>query len=138
MGLDDFAVPAERRVYVALREAQAGDEQRKAILAAYDETEPQLRQLAERSEDLLERWRGLDRLDPAFRERASRLAIEYAEVSRARMEAAAGFEARVAETLDAGQWEAWQEFWMQPAFEPGMGGPGAGRMRGGGRRVVVP
>lgn len=130
---DDFGVPSERRIFAALREARARDEQRQVILAAYDDSEPKLEALAERSEELLERWRELDRRDPAFRERATRLAAEYAEVSGARVGATAAFEARVAETLDADQWEAWQEFWLQPAFGPGMGEP-ARVMRGGGRR----
>lgn len=135
MGPDDaFALPSERRVFVALREAHARDEQREAILAAYDEVEPKLEELGERLEILFNRWHGLDRQDPAFRERAASLAAEYAEIARTRMDATAGFEARVADTLDAEQWEAWDEFWTRPAFGPGMEGPGGGPMRGGRRR----
>jgi len=133
---DDFAVPSERRVFVALREAEARDEQRQAILAAFDESAPKLKVLGERSENLIEQWRELDRRSAHFLRQAEELAAEYAEVNRARMHTMAGFDARVAEALDVEQWEAWQEFWSRPAFGPRAGAvhesggrPGRGRTR---------
>jgi hypothetical protein len=116
---DDFAAPSERRVFVALREVKARDEQRRVILAAFDESVPKLKALGERSEKLLEQWRELDRRSTGFLGQAEGLAAEYAQVSRSRMHATAAFDARVAETLDVEQWEAWREFWSRSGFGPG-------------------
>lgn len=135
---DDFTAPSERRVFVALREVKARDEQRRVILAAFDDSAPQLEALGERSEKLLEQWRELDRRSAGFLAQAEGLAAEYAQVSRSRMQATAAFDARVAETLEVEQWEAWQEFWSRSSFGPeggavhrtgGPGGAGPGRRR---------
>ena len=126
----------EKTVLVALRETGVRDEQRIAIMAAWDDTQPRLRSLGEQADTLVNLWRALDRRDPAFAQKSAELSKQWGSLSGERMATASRFEGSVAHLLDAGQWDRWQQFWSQTAFfsgmedgPPGEEGPGGGRRR---------
>lgn len=131
---EDFSARPEKAVFLALKEAGATDEQRRAILEAWDATNPRLETLAGQAESLLEQWRGLDARGEAYRTTADLLASRFSAVARERMVLSAKFDARVAAALDEDQWEAWQQYWQRRTMgpregRPGPGGPGGGRRR---------
>lgn len=116
---DDFGPRPEKMVLAALREIAASDDQRRAILQAFDETQPRLAMLTSNTEALLTQWQELDRRDPAFARQADALAERWASSARERLGARAAFEGRVAAALDGAQWQDWQAFWNRAAFGPG-------------------
>lgn len=129
----DFDAIGEKSMFLALKEVKANDDQRLAVMAAYDESHPRLEALAEESGRVLQRWHELDRQDPAFRDQASALADRSGEIARERMALSAKFEARVAGALSAEQWRAWQQYWVRPGFGPGEGERGGHEGRRGRR-----
>ena len=131
---EDFSMAPEKSVLIALREAGVRDEQRVAIMAAWDETQQRLRTLGEQAEALLTEWRELDRRDPAFGRKSAELSKQWGKVSGERMAMASGFEGKVASVLDSAQWDRWQQFWIEPAFAGREDGPPGEGGRGGGRR----
>jgi hypothetical protein len=126
-----FAEQSEKRVFVALREVHAGDEQRLAVMRAWDDIQPRLKAVAAEADTVMEQWRALDRRSDDFVQRSNELAFKWGELSAQRVKLTAGYESRVAAALDEEQWQAWQEFWNRPAFGPREGAPpeGGGRMR---------
>ena len=131
----DFDLRSEKAVFLALKDVRASDEQRLAVMTAFDETHPRLEALADEAERLLQRWRELDRRDPSFEQQAGALSGQYGDLARERMTLSAKFEERVATTLTEDQWTAWQRYWVRPSFgprdrEPGEGGGRRGRRPG--------
>jgi hypothetical protein len=125
-----FADPSEKQVFFALKQVRASDEQRAAILAAWDESHPRAAELSRRNEELLAQWQGLDRRAPGFRASAAELSARIVEVARERMVLGAAFEERVAAALDEEQWVLWQDL----GSGPGSGPRSEGGHQGGGRR----
>lgn len=111
---------SEKSMFVALKEARATDEQRLAIMAAYDETQPRLRDLAEESAGLIAEWHALDRTEKDFEARADALAKRWGEIARERMTVTAKFDAKVGAVFDSGQWRDWTLYWNRPAYGAGM------------------
>lgn len=129
----EFAAHPEKAVLVALRQVHATDEQRIAIMDAFDESQPKLAALDDDAEALMGQWYGLDRRDAGFARKGAELADKWGRISRERMTLTARFDGRVAAVLKEDQWDAWQQFWMRPGFSPGISGPpeegGRGRRR---------
>jgi hypothetical protein len=122
-----FADPSEKQVFFALKQVHASDEQRAAILNAWDDLHPRSAELSRRDEELLSQWQALDRRAAGFRASAAELSAKIVEVTRERMILGARFEERVAATLDEEQWEQWQAFGSDQS--PGPRGEGGGRRR---------
>lgn len=116
---EDLSVRPEKMMFVALSEVKASDDQRLKVMAAWDDSAPQLKSLIGQSNDVLQSWRGLDRRDAAFRATADALAARWGELWRARMAVTSRFESRVARVLDADQWRKWQDWWQQAARRRG-------------------
>jgi hypothetical protein len=117
-------------MFVALKEIQATDDERLAVMAAWDATEPRLAALSGESEEVLERWRELDRRDPGFAAQAEALSGRSGDIARERMAMAAKFEAGVVAALSQKHWDAWEQYWRQRRYG---GEEGLGRAEGGGR-----
>jgi hypothetical protein len=126
----EFAAHPEKSVFTALRQVHATDEQRLAILAAFDESQPRLQNLDDEADELMGKWYGLDRRDPGFAKKGAELAEKWGKISRERMALTAKFDGRVATALKQDQWDAWQQFWMRPGFAPAESGPPEEGMRG--------
>lgn len=124
---NDFDPRSEKTLYAALRETGASDEQRLAILAAYDRHQPQLKQLSAESARLVEAWRMLDRRAPDFDASAAGIAAQWSTLAAKQVAAQSAFEREVAGQFDAEQWEIWQARWAAAEFDPRLGprpGPG--------------
>ena len=119
---EDFQSRPERMVFEALAKAKATDEQRLAVMKAWDETQPRLRELNRESAAIIQQWRTMDRREPDFGKQAGELAKHFGEVSQQRMELNAKFDASVGAVLDGTQWGNWQLYWNR-SYDPAMGPP---------------
>ena len=129
----DLGAPPEKLVLAALDKVKATDEQRTAVLNAYDSRQQQLTDLAKRSRELVKQWHKLDRTAADFDQQVEALAAQWAQVNADEMKARSAYERSLATVLDAGQWKTWQSFQdevvaaRRRAFLIDYDGPGGGR-----------
>jgi hypothetical protein len=111
----------ERQVVGALGEITASSAQRQAVLAAYDQMAPLLKQNDADDIALQRDWRALDPKATDYLSQADALAQQAAALSANRLKALARFNQTVAATLDAGQWAEWSRVMSdrRAAFENG-------------------
>lgn len=129
----DVGPQQERTVLAALTKVSATDQQRIAVLNAYDSTNGRLRELATQSRQIIGRWHQLDRTAPDFSTQIDALAAQWASVNAAEMKARAAFEQGVAASLSPKQWNQWQDFMSSAAAErryEGFGDDDGGFRRG--------
>lgn len=119
----DFDSHSEKAVFTALRQVHATDEQRIAIMAAYDDSQPRLVSVNDQADEVIGKWRELDRRDPGFAKKSAELADKWGKLSKERMALTGKFDGAVAGILKADQWDAWQLFWLRPGFSPENGPP---------------
>lgn len=100
----------EKLVLAALTKVKASDDQRRAVLDAYDSRNGQLEELSRHSRQILAQWHKLDRTAPDFERQVDALAGQWAEVNGAEMRARSGYERALASQLSASQWSQWQDF----------------------------
>lgn len=106
----NLAASPEKLVLAALTKVKASDEQRRAVLEAYDSRNGELVDLAKRSRQILAQWRKLDRTAPDFEQKVDALATQWSEVNGAEMRARSAYEHALASRLSASQWSDWQDF----------------------------
>jgi Spy/CpxP family protein refolding chaperone len=129
----DTGPQEEKTVYAALTKVSATDEERVAVLNAYDRSNDRLRQLASQSRQILRDWRRLDRRAPDFSAKVDALAAQWAGLNSDEMKVRAGYEHDVAAVLTPKQWERWQKFMRSspvPRNYDDYDNPAAGRMQG--------
>jgi len=124
----DTGPQQEKTVYTALTKVSASDEQKVAVLNAYDRSNDRLRQLASRSRKVLDEWRELDRRAPDFSAKVDTLAAQWGQINADEMKARAAYEQEVAAALGPKQWGQWQDF-MRSVPRPRIDDYGAGQER---------
>jgi hypothetical protein len=107
---EEFGRRPEKPIYHALREVDATETQRLAVLDAFDRYSDKLKGLQSRSRQLIDEWRRLDRRDPSFVDVAKGLSERWAAIASERLVLESEFEREVAGTLDASQWGEWQSY----------------------------
>lgn len=116
----EFEQRPERTLYQALREVEASETQRVAVLNAYDRLDANLKVMSRQSQELIAEWRRLDRRAPAFPELARGMSERWAALAAERLVVESAFERDVAVALEPAQWQEWQQLM---STRP-LGGPG--------------
>ena len=94
----------------ALERIKPSDEQRVAVLNAYDASNSRLRELSAQSRQIVTKWHQLNRLAPDFQDQVDALSLRWAEVNAQEMKTRAAYERSVALAITPKQWQQWQDF----------------------------
>lgn len=135
----DAGPQVEKTVYAALTKVAATDEQKVAVLNAYDRSNDHLRELAAESRRIVGEWRELDRLAPDYAGKADALSARWGQLNADEMKTRSTYEHDVAAALGPKQWSQWQDFMRsnrapRSSDDYGSGGTGLGPGQGQGRR----
>ena len=106
----DVGPHQERTMLNALERIKPSDEQRVAVLNAYDASNSRLRELSAQSRQIVTKWHQLNRLAPDFQDQVDALSLRWAEVNAQEMKTRAAYERSVALAITPKQWQQWQDF----------------------------
>lgn len=120
---------SEKAVLAVLRNVNADDAQRTAVLAVYDRHNPVLTRLAEEWDQIEKDWTELDRRAEDFSAKATVMAQRRQQIAAQQLIDGAAFEREVAALLTPAQWADWQELWDLVGAPEGCGPGGPGRRR---------
>lgn len=124
-----FEGRSEKALLAVLRNVNADDKQRIAVLTAYDRHNPALTKLAEDWDQIDQDWAALDRRAEDFAQKAAALAQRRQQIAAQQLIDGAAFEREVAAALTPEQWTDWQELWDLVGTPDGCGPAGPGRRR---------
>ena len=122
---------SEKAVIRALTTVEADEQQRLAVLAAFDRDDAERRKLLTEGEQLRRDIAKLPKSQPDYLARLEPLARRKGEIVTEDLLIQARFDQAVGSTLTPDQLERWNELFRQSGERGGYGGEGGG---GGGRR----
>ncbi len=129
-----YGMSLERKVLRGMGLVEASTAQRQTVLAAFDRIDPELRTLAESSQQLQKQWQQLNAGDAAFPEQSAALIDQRLGLMRRSWELETEFDQTVAAVLDAQQWATWHAYVRERSGASAKTGRSSTGERGEGRR----